>query len=214
MSRAFFNEMYEANGSCRPHYQEFARWLANTPLALLEQRLTRSFNLAGDDFLEMARFLVVGSLLAAAMQTVVLERAALEAGLRKAINGGQLHDMKALLEGRIEGLDGRVGRIEEGIADGSIALEELVRNPLTTVQQAAQAEGRAGQPHLHIPQRHIYSRRFLRARQAPKGQEGGHLGLHAARPSAGLGWLGARGLAPWPCRWRAGHACDHPRCRR
>ena len=38
MSRAFFNEMYEANGSCRPHYQEFARWLANTPLELLEQR--------------------------------------------------------------------------------------------------------------------------------------------------------------------------------
>lgn len=30
--------MYEANGSCRPHYQEFARWLANTPLELLEQR--------------------------------------------------------------------------------------------------------------------------------------------------------------------------------
>ena len=32
MSRAFFNEMYEANGTCRPHYQEFARWRANTPL--------------------------------------------------------------------------------------------------------------------------------------------------------------------------------------
>lgn len=41
-------------------------------------------------------------------------------GSMEAINGGQLHDMKALLEGRIEGLDGRVGRIEEGIADGSI----------------------------------------------------------------------------------------------
>ncbi len=38
MSRAFFNEMYDTNGSCRPHYQEFARWLANTPLELLEQR--------------------------------------------------------------------------------------------------------------------------------------------------------------------------------
>ena len=38
MSRAFFNEMYEPNGNCRPHYQEFARWLANTPLELLEQR--------------------------------------------------------------------------------------------------------------------------------------------------------------------------------
>ncbi len=38
MSRAFFNEMYDANGGCRPHYQEFSRWLANTPLELLEQR--------------------------------------------------------------------------------------------------------------------------------------------------------------------------------
>lgn len=41
MSRAFFNEMYEADGNCRPHYQEFARWLANTPLELLEQRYAR-----------------------------------------------------------------------------------------------------------------------------------------------------------------------------
>ncbi|WP_119966838.1 trifunctional transcriptional regulator/proline dehydrogenase/L-glutamate gamma-semialdehyde dehydrogenase [Simplicispira lacusdiani] len=37
------------------------------------------------------------------------------------------------------------------IADGSIALEELVCNPVATVQQAAQTEGRAGQPHLRIP---------------------------------------------------------------
>ncbi|MBA4113997.1 MAG: trifunctional transcriptional regulator/proline dehydrogenase/L-glutamate gamma-semialdehyde dehydrogenase [Verminephrobacter sp.] len=37
------------------------------------------------------------------------------------------------------------------IADGSIALEELVCDPVATVQQAAQAEGRAGQPHLRIP---------------------------------------------------------------
>ncbi|PNB76820.1 hypothetical protein C1X30_31725, partial [Pseudomonas sp. FW305-BF6] len=38
MSRAFFNEMYDASGGCRPHYQEFARWLADTPLELLDQR--------------------------------------------------------------------------------------------------------------------------------------------------------------------------------
>jgi len=38
MSRAFFNEMYDAAGQCRPHYREFARWLADTPLELLEQR--------------------------------------------------------------------------------------------------------------------------------------------------------------------------------
>ncbi len=37
------------------------------------------------------------------------------------------------------------------IADGSIALEELVCNPVATVQKAAEAEGRAGQPHLRIP---------------------------------------------------------------
>jgi uncharacterized membrane protein YraQ (UPF0718 family) len=49
-------------------------------VALLEQRLTRSFNLAGDDFLEMARFLVVGSLLAAAMQTVVPQSMLLSVG--------------------------------------------------------------------------------------------------------------------------------------
>ncbi|MGC5700897.1 circularly permuted type 2 ATP-grasp protein [Pseudomonas sp. NFXW11] len=38
MSRAFFDEMYAAGGTCRPHYQAFARWLADTPLELLEQR--------------------------------------------------------------------------------------------------------------------------------------------------------------------------------
>ena len=38
MSRAFFDEMYAASGTCRPHYAAFARWLADTPLELLEQR--------------------------------------------------------------------------------------------------------------------------------------------------------------------------------
>ncbi|WP_047336486.1 circularly permuted type 2 ATP-grasp protein [Pseudomonas protegens] len=38
MSRAFFDEMYAADGVCRPHYQGFARWLADTPLELLDQR--------------------------------------------------------------------------------------------------------------------------------------------------------------------------------
>ncbi|UVK85262.1 circularly permuted type 2 ATP-grasp protein [Pseudomonas sichuanensis] len=38
MSRAFFNEMYNADGACRPHYQPFARWLADTPPELLAQR--------------------------------------------------------------------------------------------------------------------------------------------------------------------------------
>jgi uncharacterized circularly permuted ATP-grasp superfamily protein len=30
--------MYDAQGDCRPHYQAFSRWLADTPLELLEQR--------------------------------------------------------------------------------------------------------------------------------------------------------------------------------
>jgi uncharacterized circularly permuted ATP-grasp superfamily protein len=30
--------MYDAKGDCRPHYQAFARWLADTPVELLEQR--------------------------------------------------------------------------------------------------------------------------------------------------------------------------------
>ena len=38
MSRAFFDEMYAADGVCRPHYQGFSRWLADTPLELLDQR--------------------------------------------------------------------------------------------------------------------------------------------------------------------------------
>jgi len=42
-------------------------------------------------------------------------------GSMEAINGGQLFDMKNALQGKIDGLDGRVGTIEKGIADGSLA---------------------------------------------------------------------------------------------
>ncbi|XVN16030.1 circularly permuted type 2 ATP-grasp protein [Pseudomonas corrugata] len=35
---SFFDEMYDAKGDCRPHYQAFARWLADTPVELLDQR--------------------------------------------------------------------------------------------------------------------------------------------------------------------------------
>ena len=38
MVRTFYNEMYQADGECRPHYQAFARWLAETPKELLAQR--------------------------------------------------------------------------------------------------------------------------------------------------------------------------------
>lgn len=38
MARSFFDEMTDAQGVCRAHYQEFSRWLANTPPELLAQR--------------------------------------------------------------------------------------------------------------------------------------------------------------------------------
>ncbi|MDE1169535.1 MAG: circularly permuted type 2 ATP-grasp protein [Pseudomonas sp.] len=38
MPDAFFNEMYDEKGHCRPHYQAFANWLKSTPIELLEQR--------------------------------------------------------------------------------------------------------------------------------------------------------------------------------
>ena len=38
MARTFYDEMYDASGAVRPHYREFARWLAETPDDLLAQR--------------------------------------------------------------------------------------------------------------------------------------------------------------------------------
>jgi uncharacterized circularly permuted ATP-grasp superfamily protein len=38
MARSFFDEMNDAQGVCRAHYQDFSRWLANTPPELLAQR--------------------------------------------------------------------------------------------------------------------------------------------------------------------------------
>ena len=38
MSRTFYDEMFDAQGVCRPHYQGFARWLAATPDEQLAQR--------------------------------------------------------------------------------------------------------------------------------------------------------------------------------
>lgn len=38
MSHAMFDEMYDAQGSVRPHYQAFARWLAETPMEVVAQR--------------------------------------------------------------------------------------------------------------------------------------------------------------------------------
>ncbi|MES2817593.1 MAG: circularly permuted type 2 ATP-grasp protein [Pseudomonadota bacterium] len=59
MTRTFFDEMHGANGVCRPHYREFARWLADTPAELLAQRRREAdllfhragitFTLYGDD---------------------------------------------------------------------------------------------------------------------------------------------------------------------
>ena len=38
MGRTFYDEMYDAQGACRPHYRAFAQWLADTPEELLAQR--------------------------------------------------------------------------------------------------------------------------------------------------------------------------------
>jgi uncharacterized circularly permuted ATP-grasp superfamily protein len=38
MARQYYDEMYDARGKCRPHYQEFARWLAAIPPEQLAQR--------------------------------------------------------------------------------------------------------------------------------------------------------------------------------
>lgn len=50
------------------------------PSAPLGQRFTQAFNLAGDDFFDMARYLIVGSMLAAGMQTLVPQSALLAVG--------------------------------------------------------------------------------------------------------------------------------------
>ena len=59
MVRTFYDEMYDASGAVRPHYQAFARWLADTPDELLAQRRREAdllfhragitFTLYGDD---------------------------------------------------------------------------------------------------------------------------------------------------------------------
>ena len=38
MIRTYYDEMYDEVGQVRPHYREFARWLAETPPELLAQR--------------------------------------------------------------------------------------------------------------------------------------------------------------------------------
>ncbi|MCY1393757.1 hypothetical protein D9M71_86620 [compost metagenome] len=59
MARIFYDEMHDAGGGCRPHYSEFARWLAQTPAEQLHQRRREAdllfyragitFTLYGDD---------------------------------------------------------------------------------------------------------------------------------------------------------------------
>ncbi len=48
--------------------------------APLGRRFAQAFTLAGDDFLDMARYLIAGSMLAAAMQTLVPQSALLAVG--------------------------------------------------------------------------------------------------------------------------------------
>ncbi len=53
MTRVFYDEMYDANGRCRPHYCAFAQWLADTPpdeLAKRRQEADLLFHRAGITF--------------------------------------------------------------------------------------------------------------------------------------------------------------------
>jgi len=53
MAREFYDEMYDARGKVRPHYKEFARWLAATPpdqLALRRREADLLFHRAGITF--------------------------------------------------------------------------------------------------------------------------------------------------------------------
>ena len=38
MSRQLYNEMYDVQAQCRPHYGRYAQWLSETPPELLAQR--------------------------------------------------------------------------------------------------------------------------------------------------------------------------------
>ncbi len=59
MDRVFFDEMYDAEGKCRPHYQAFSTWLSDTPPEMPAQRRREAdllfhragitFTLYGDD---------------------------------------------------------------------------------------------------------------------------------------------------------------------
>ncbi|MCQ4279232.1 circularly permuted type 2 ATP-grasp protein [Pseudomonas stutzeri] len=59
MDRVFYDEMYDAQGKCRSHYQAFSTWLSDTPPDLLAQRRREAdllfhragitFTLYGDD---------------------------------------------------------------------------------------------------------------------------------------------------------------------
>jgi len=50
------------------------------PKALLPARFTQAFNFAGDDFLDMVRYLIVGCMIAASMQTLLPQSALLAVG--------------------------------------------------------------------------------------------------------------------------------------
>ncbi|MCS6825810.1 MAG: permease [Caldilinea sp.] len=59
------------------HSHDHSHHLPNAPVGL---RLRQAFNLAGDDFFDMARYLILGSMLAAGMQTLVPQSTLLAIG--------------------------------------------------------------------------------------------------------------------------------------
>lgn len=73
-------EVFLAKSACDPHDHHHDHHHAHNPEEpenALSQKMWQALNIAGDDFLDMGRYLVIGSLLAAAMQTLVPQSALL-----------------------------------------------------------------------------------------------------------------------------------------
>lgn len=68
---------HDASHPVHSHEHDHGHHLPNAPLGL---RFRQAFNLAGDDFFDMARYLILGSMLAAGMQTLVPQSTLLAIG--------------------------------------------------------------------------------------------------------------------------------------
>lgn len=79
----YFAKGYEVLRSEVSHAHDHAHMHGTTPshgAVSLPRQLTRSLQTAGDDFIDMGRYLIIGSMLAASMQTVVPQSMLLSVG--------------------------------------------------------------------------------------------------------------------------------------